>query len=176
MCLFLRNKRWQDMEYFDPRWSERIFEMSKYLTPGKSVIDLGCGKMWLKQYLSNNEYYPVDYADRGEGTIIKDFNKHEFPEINAKVAFVSGTLEYVSDTEWFVSEISKHSDECILSYCTIENFPDLKFRKKQAWRNNFSRNEIIKLFSSFGLELVAENSTLTKNSMFYFVNKSKENN
>ena len=169
VVLFFRGKRWQDMEYFDPKWTERIREMAKYITRGKSVIDLGCGKMWLKEYLHENPYFPVDYISRGDDTIICDFNKKQFPNIQTDIAFVSGALEYVVDTSWFVSEISMHSRECILSYCLKENFSDINFRKKQAWVNNFSRNEIVDLFRSFGFVLNSENTTTSKNSIFYFV-------
>ena len=163
-------RTWINIEYFDPSWTKRIKEMSKYIQPGKSIIDLGCGKMWLKQYLKDNKYFPVDYTDRGEGTIICDFNTGEFPEINADVAFISGALEYVEDPDWFISNVSKRCSECVISYCTIEDYPDVKFRNKQGWVNSYSNQEIIDLFAKFGFKLVAENTNIPKNRIFYFTN------
>ena len=78
---FINKKiNWKDIEYFDDKWKLRIDKMSKYIERNDSVMDLGCGKMWLKKHLhETNLYIPVDYKNRGEGTIICEFNKNEFP-------------------------------------------------------------------------------------------------
>jgi hypothetical protein len=165
----LSNPTWSAIEYFDPSWSNRIKTMAQYITPGKSVLDLGCGKMWVRNYIQPSAYYPVDYADRGLGTIVCDFNKKEFPAENADIAFVSGAMEYVTDAKWFISCIAKRCDECVISYCLLEDFPSPAFRRKQAWVNDYSRDEIVKMFSDAGLTLVAENNTIPKNRIFHFV-------
>lgn len=162
-------RSWRVFEYFDPRWKKRIQEMATYIPSGASVLDLGCGKMWLKEYLNGNAYYPVDYTDRGPGTIICDFDLKQFPDQQADVAFVSGTLEYVQDGEWFLDCISKHCDQCIISYCLKEYHPSEAFRKKQSWVNSFSREEIISMFSKRGFRLMTENENIAKNRIFKFV-------
>ena len=165
----LTGKRsWRSIEYFDPSWTNRIQQMATYISPGKSVLDLGCGKMWLKQYLSGGTYYPVDYTNRGEGVVVCDFNKKEFPEQHADVAFVSGALEYVEDAKWFVSHIAKNCSECVISYCIVEDYPKSSFRRKQAWVNDFSRDQVVQLFSDAGFQLKAEDTKIPKNRIFYF--------
>ena len=144
---FFAKRTWRKLEYFDPSWSKRIAEMAKYIAPSASVLDLGCGKMWTKNYLSDSKYYPVDYRDRGKGTIVCDFNKGEFPDIFADVAFVSGTLEYVND-DAFIDSIAKHCNQCVISYCLLEDHPQLAFRRRQAWVNDFSRDEILNMIWS----------------------------
>ena len=166
--LYPQQHTWRDIQRFDHAWTIRIREMSKYITPGASILDLGCGKMWLKQYMKGGSYYGVDYTDRGEGTLICDFNKKEFPKVKSDVAFVSGVFEYVRNPPWFVSSISKNCNECILSYCLIEDYPDITWRRKQAWVNDYSKNEIIELFSNAGFRLEAENDNIPKNRIFYF--------
>ncbi len=161
-------RTWQNMEYFDFSWSKRIKEMAKYVSKDRSVLDLGCGKMWARQYLYENPYYPVDYTYRGEGTIICDFNKKQFPEQKADIAFVSGTLEYIMDTNWFLFNIANNCNECVISYCTLEDHPDMTFRHKQAWVNHYSRDEIIQIFLNVGFYLNAENTNIPKNRIFYF--------
>ncbi|MBK9568932.1 MAG: hypothetical protein IPO53_02690 [Chitinophagaceae bacterium] len=46
---FKKEKKWQDIEYFDDKWKERIEQMARFIKNGSSVIDLGCGPMWLKR-------------------------------------------------------------------------------------------------------------------------------
>jgi hypothetical protein len=164
-------RSWRVFEYFDPAWKKRILAMSQYIPDGASVMDLGCGKMWLQQYLKNNPYYPVDYTERGPGTIVCDFNMKQFPTQKTDVAFVSGTLEYVNDPQWFLSCISRHSNQCIISYCLKEYYPNQTFRQKQSWENNLSRDEIIQMFYEVGFQLVEEIEVIEKNRIFNFIKK-----
>ena len=48
---FKKEKKWQDIEYFDDKWKERIEQMARFIKNGSTVIDFGCGPMWLKEYL-----------------------------------------------------------------------------------------------------------------------------
>ena len=161
-------RSWQGMEYFDESWKRRIEEMARYISPGESVIDLGCGKMWLKPLLKDNLYYGVDYRTRGENTIVADFNSHQFPDIAADVAFVSGALEYVEDYEWFAREICSHTRRCVLSYCTTEHYPDLNTRNEKAWKSHLSRAKLLELFGKNGMYLDSEITTVPQNSIFVF--------
>ncbi len=66
---------WQQIEYFNPDWKGRIGKMASHIAPGESVVDLGCGQMWLKEFLSaSSRYTGVDYTQRGADTIVADFN------------------------------------------------------------------------------------------------------
>ncbi|HTH93044.1 MAG TPA: oligosaccharide flippase family protein [Candidatus Paceibacterota bacterium] len=169
----LGRRTWKDIEYFDSAWSDRIGQMAQYIPAGASILDLGCGKMLLQQYLElNHTYYPVDYKDRGEGTIVCNFNRHHFPDRYADIAFVSGVLEYVENVPVFIADIAKHTNQCILSYCLIEDFPNISFRRKQAWVNAFSRDDIISLFSQAGFVIKDESKTPSNNSIFNFVKQN----
>jgi hypothetical protein len=167
-------RSWQGLEYFDESWKKRIEEMASYISPGESVIDLGCGKMWLKPLLKNHSYHGVDYKRRDEDTIVADFNNHEFPDMVADVAFVSGALEYVEDYEWFIRQVCSHSSRCILSYCTTEQYPDLKSRKEKAWKSHLSRSFLLELFTKNGMCLDAENTAVAQNPIFVFSKREKE--
>ncbi len=142
--------------------------MSEFIPAGSSVIDLGCGRMWLKQFLNGNTYYGVDYTDRGEGTIICDFNQGEFPTEHADVAFVSGCLEYIENYKWFVNCIGQNSQSCVISYCTMERFSNKPVRRELAWVNDLTRADLIELFSGIGMKLVEEKVTKSDDSVFYF--------
>lgn len=156
--LFKNEKKaeWKDIEYFNEAWKVRIEEMSEYIEEKDKIIDLGCGEMWLKEYLNNtNQYFPVDYKDRGEGTLVCDFNEYEYPDVKANIAFVSGCLEYINDYHWFVKQISINQTKCILSYCTREEFPDIKDRERRTWVNHLAKDDVIKLFLDNNFNLVS---------------------
>lgn len=167
--IFPKKIKWQDNEYFDPIWKMRIKHMSKYLDTNDKVVDLGCGMMWLTEYLSStNEYIPVDYKKRGDNTIVCDFNKQQFPDIYADVYFVSGCLEYIEKPLWFIEKISTYSERCIVSYCTIEMFPNINMRNDLMWKNHLSETDLIEYFNKYGYLLKEKTITDTNNQIFYF--------
>ncbi len=167
----LNKKAWKDFEYFDESWKTRIKSMAKYIQPNTSVIDLGCGKMWLKEYIGKNiNYYPVDYLKRAEDSIVCDFNKLQFPKISAECSFVSGCLEYVDNPAWFINKITQNSNKCIISYCTFDDFPNINERKKLGWVNSLNENELISLFKKNNFELLKSEST-ELNHKFYIFNR-----
>jgi hypothetical protein len=145
---------WKKIEYFDERWQERIKRLAEFVPPGSSVMDLGCGKMWLRNFLVDCDYIPVDYCPRGKDTVVCDFNKGEFPEQSVDVAFVSGCLEYIDHPQWFVDQIESHAQRCVISYCTTDAFPDFVMRSATGWKNHFDRAEIISMFEAKSLRLI----------------------
>jgi len=168
-----KQKKWEDIEYFPDSWKGRIKQMAEYIPAGsKLVMDIGCGKMWLKDYLPVNcDYYGVDYTYRGEGSHVFDLNKSEFPELKADVIFVSGCLEYINDYNWAIGRFSAGCKRCIISYCTLENFPDLAERRKLTWVNDLKQTELIRLFTDHGMELKETIPTIGKNNFYIFENK-----
>lgn len=167
---FYKTSEWKEIEYFDEKWKKRISQMSKYIKPGDSVVDYGCGQMWLKDFLDPTcAYYGVDYCDRGDGTIICDFNKMQFPAQGATAAFVSGCIEYVENPGWFISNIVTHHSKCVISYCCTDNFPDMRHRNSLGWKNHLTKAELISLFENNGMHLSANEATETKNEIFFFI-------
>lgn len=160
--------KWRDIEYFHRAWKRRIREMSKYLRDGQSVMDLGCGKMWLKDYLRNNAYVPVDYTYRGPGTIVCDFNQKLFPDRGADVAFVSGALEYLEHGAWFISQLGARFRSCVVSYCPLEDYPDVKARSRRGWVNHYTVSELLRMFRDAGFELVDESRSVPRTAIFFF--------
>jgi hypothetical protein len=165
---------WKDIEYFNLGWKERIKNMAEFIQPNQSVMDLGCGKMWLKDFLPEGcTYFGVDYKHRDNETIICDFNLAQFPGFNTDIAFVSGCLEYVKNYEWFVDQIHNKCKRCIVSYCITENFPNIEERKGRSWVNHLSYGDILDVFNRSQFKLIDERSTL--NHIFVFENESTNN-
>jgi len=165
----LEKRRWQDIEYFNEDWKLRIKNLH-LLSPkldGKIIMDLGCGKMWLKELLdSSSVYIPVDYVYRGPKTVVCDFNKGEFPSIRCDISFVSGCLEYIDDPSWFIKEICLKSDICLISYCPVEHYPTSKERIAKAWKNALSIPEVMELFLENNFELIEMKKG--RNTLFRF--------
>lgn len=158
---------WKHIEHFDETWKLRIQKMSKYIHSGESVIDLGCGLMWLKEYLPRNcTYTGVDYTKRNPETVLCDFNKKNFPKQQADVAFVSGCLEYIDDPAWFAKQIASSANKCVVSYCTMEAIPSMKSRIQLCWKNHMTKNQLIQLFENQNFKLT--NSEDGENSIFIF--------
>ena len=143
--------------------------MADHIQEGESVLDLGCGKMWLRRFLPKNVYYPVDYTDRGAGSIVCNFNQRQFPQNSADVAFVSGTLEYIVDTQMVRVLYRPKLPSLRHLVLLLEDYPDIDSRRKRAWVNDFSRDDIIRLFSAAGFQLTSESSAIPRNRIFYFV-------
>lgn len=147
--------------------------MAEFIQPNERVIDFGCGQMSLKEYLPKEcHYIGVDYKARSAETIVCDFNAYQFPEDGADVAFVSGCLEYIRDYEWFVKQLCRQSDKVIVSYCTMENFPDISERIGRTWVNHLTHDEIINLFAKNDFKISGK--TDATDTIFYFV-PSKSN-
>lgn len=158
---------WKDSEYFDEAWKRRISALATFLEDEKRVLDLGCGKMWLKEMLPKEvQYIGCDYVERGQDTLVCDFNKKEFPAVRVDVCFVSGVLEYIQDTDWFLKNIKNCCNALIISYCTTDLHPSVKVRRLHNWVNDFSFEQLKEKIESKGFVLqkkgVIDNNTLMK--------------
>ena len=161
-------RSWRDVERFPEAWSGRIQVMAEHVTPGSSVADMGCGPMRLRRYIRDCAYIPVDYCDRGPGTVICDFNKDTFPALEVDCIFVSGCLEYVDLPEEFIKNISNSCRRCVISYCSVDYSADIESRAHAGWVNHLTEQELITLFRVRGMELVHRSIYGTENSIFVF--------
>jgi hypothetical protein len=168
-----KKNSWKNIERFNDAWKERIKFMAQFIERKDSVIvDLGCGPMWLKDNIKeDSEYFGVDYKDRGRGTLICDFNKYQFPEVNADIYFVSGCMEYVLDWRWFVKAICGSTNKCIISYCSLDNVGDAAKRAKHAWVSGARKEEIIYEFNRHDMLLRYQNDFDSNNTVFVFIRK-----
>jgi SAM-dependent methyltransferase len=160
---------WKDIEYFDETWKLRIKAMSELIDEEQTILDLGCGKGWLKEYIPTNIIYNgADYIKRDESTIVCDFNLHQFPSLKVDLCFVSGCLEYINDVNWFIEQISLSCKFLIISYCTTDLFPSLKSREKLCWVNHFSYQEIVRIIESKGFILMNSPFVISGNKIMKF--------
>lgn len=152
-------KNWFDVEKLRKTnkefWQERIFKMASMIDKKvKSVLDLGCWECELEEYLPEEiKYYGCDYVKRRGDTIVCDLNRYEFPKIDFDVAYISGSLEYMENLEWYFEQICNAKLEVILSYSALEYFPLIDKRKNKSWVNHLTIIEIIEYMREQGFSL-----------------------
>ncbi len=156
---FSWQKEWKNIEFFTDVWENRIKKMTSMISPEiVNVIDLGCGEGKLKNILPTKiNYYGVDYKRRNDGTIVCDFNHHEFPELlsinkldASKTAFFcSGCFEYIDDPKWFVRKL-RYAQEVIISYTVFEH--KKQKRNQLGFKNHFTSFELNTLITKHGFK------------------------
>ncbi|MEJ0000266.1 MAG: TylF/MycF/NovP-related O-methyltransferase [Verrucomicrobiota bacterium] len=139
---------WSQSSEFDDAWKERIATMASYIRKPCSVMDFGCGQMWLEPLLPPGcTYLPLDYIRRDERTLVVDLNRDPLPAVKADVAFLSGVLEYVEDIEGFAARLTAAGfQKIILSYCLRETIGGLGSRKELNWVCHKTLPELLAIF------------------------------
>jgi hypothetical protein len=166
-----RQNEWVHNEYFDEKWRARIYKLSSFInSEDGSVCDFGCGKGWLKEYIPTSlRYFGVDYVRRDEETIVCDVNRRALPpsECMSGVVFCSGFFEYMNEPLWLAEVFAQNARKIVISYCTLESFPEMRVRKELAWKNHFTTFSFINLFMSHGY-ILAKIDREELNTLFSF--------
>ena len=175
---------WERGFDYDRRMKTRyalLLEMVPHL-PFKKILDLGCGPQYLRELISENEkymeleYVGVDLHPHKNDTVICDFNKNQFPDIQADAVFLAGIIEYIYDADWFIAEVSKHAGLYIIG---TYNYADYRKRGSCLWVNAFSRSELEQKFEKNGFVLkefkhFPDKSYLASTGFFLFEKKHRE--
>lgn len=161
---------WQDIERFDPSWKDRISMMARHIeaTDGP-VLDIGCGPMWLRQFLPTGvRYIGLDYVSRGPDCITCDLNHQRLPDTEAATYFISGSMEYLQNVELFVADVSARARKCIVSYCALTEFPSIPERRRRGWKNDMTTEELTTLFEGRGMVRKSVEYTPSRNAVMVF--------
>jgi hypothetical protein len=124
--------------------------MAEYCGKSGTVVDFGCGEMWLEKCLKPlHKYVPLDMIRRDERTIVHDFRSTPLPNIRGDVAFLSGILEYLPNPEQFLVYLSSMGfSRIVMSYCTTEKFSDFGQRNDFGWISHLSALDILGIMCS----------------------------
>lgn len=142
----------------------------------RSVVDYSAGEGFLiKKYLPQKAvYHPVDYLDRGENTLVRDFSKGEFPDIYAELSVCFAMAMYTRFAVELIDNICVHTQKrSIFTAVTWEGLPDVKLRRYSAMVSDLTEQQILDRFglNSFSPKEkrchTAGNSTMT----FYLFEK-----
>lgn len=172
----LRPQAWENIEYFDEAWKDRIAALASLITEDeKIVLDLGCGPRWLRSMLSADKtYIGADYRDRGPGTFVCNFNQRQFPDVRADVCFVSGCLEYIEDVDWFLRRAFASAPALVLSYCTIDVYPGIRRRRNIAWVNHLTAEQLMQMACNCGYRLQHKGPVISGNQLFKFIRDARQ--
>ena len=165
-------KRWEPLSSFNKSWDGRTSEMSKFILPNSKILEFGAGRMILKDYLPENcTYIPSDIVDRGYGTIVCDLNKTPLPVFDrCDYCVFSGVLEYVNNVPKLIEHLSEYVGCFIISYAVVKKGEIMK-RGIHGWVNNYTHNNIIKIFEERAYSLT-HNSNWLNQGIFVFCKKS----
>ncbi|HML06575.1 MAG TPA: methyltransferase domain-containing protein [Xanthobacteraceae bacterium] len=148
--------RWSNPESLEPAWDQRAAFAAEFIPDGARVLDLGCGRMALQQFLPNAcSYQPCDLVARNASTIVCDFNAGEFPETAADEAdliTMLGVLEYIVDVDAFLGRLRHSKRDIVLSYCPTD-FSRSIDRPSLGWINHFSLCDLAVLLDRFGFRV-----------------------
>src|SRR5262245_40133910 len=99
--------RWSVPSSFSQDWESRNISIANHIPANSRLMDIGAGSMSLRRYLPPGcTYIPVDFIDRGYGTIIWDLNEIHQPALpSADVIVFSGVLEYIHDIPRIISYV-----------------------------------------------------------------------
>ena len=96
-------RRWVSPAGHETWWDERTQLIASMIPTGARVIEFGCGRRQLENFLPDEcTYVPSDLVERGPGTIVCDLNTRPLPDLGhlaLQVAVFGGVLEYVCDVE-----------------------------------------------------------------------------
>ncbi|MDR0674306.1 MAG: hypothetical protein LBF93_11805 [Zoogloeaceae bacterium] len=118
----------------------------------KSLADLGAGGMTLRNYLRDGVvYYPVDYKARTHETIVCDFNKKEFPNVDADVYVLCAMLYYMDDPKWLLAQCARFAKNKIIVALLRSNMSiSPEFMRAHGHKNAMYFDEISLLLGEYG--------------------------
>lgn len=93
-------------------------------------------------------YQPCDLVSSTRETIVRDFNKGEFPtfEWPYSVAVCSGVLEYIRDEKEFLRKAAAATETLIVTYNVHVHGSSKIDRLSNHWINHHTRDDLEKLF------------------------------
>lgn len=145
--------RWSNPAALEQAWDTRALLAANFIPAGARVLDLGCGKMSLRNFLPFGcSYQGCDLVARDGQTIVCDFNKGQFPtEAAAAADIVSllGVLEYVTDAETFFKQLRSANCDVVLSYCATDLSGSVD-RASLGWLTHFSFIDLAELIDRHG--------------------------
>jgi hypothetical protein len=159
-------KRWENL---NKSYSKRLAIIAGYIKLHSSVLDIGCGKLELKNLLPNNCIYQgLDLVARNKNTIICNLNE-QFPVIKIKFdyAVCSGVVEYLEDPNSFFKWLSQICNQAIVSYYPKESMIN---RSENGWINDFQKEEIEKIFTGNGF-IILKAEPILLNQVLYILKK-----
>lgn len=135
------------------QWRVRASIAASMIPPGLALLDVGCGAMYLEDEAAPRRYIPVDMDARDARTRVVDLNQQALPTEwidEVDVVALMGVLEYINDPVALLKSIVGRRKPLLCSYNVNEARSARRDLKPGRWRNDYTSEEIEKLFTDIG--------------------------
>jgi hypothetical protein len=145
--------RWTDRRNLHhASWIARAKLAAQYIPDYSKVLDLGCGAMYLKEFLPPHAVYVgSDLIDRDGTTIVCDYNRGELPPQGAPYDVITllGVLEYIEKPKRFLRSLGAYGAHLLLTY-TLADGMSLPYRKSLGWINHLLFDDLMSILMNEG--------------------------
>lgn len=162
-------ERWSTDEHLSARWAERADYAARFVPPGLTVMDIGCGGMQFRHSSRARLYIPVDVVARDEHTRVIDLNASPLPEEWVdEVELVSflGVLEYLTDAAGVLATIARRGVAVLCTYKSLELAPNAN-RRASGWVNDYTSAQFHEMVEAAGFTI--SHRTLYKNNQHVYL-------
>jgi len=128
-------------------WIARAKLAAQYIPDYSKVLDLGCGAMYLKNFLPPHAVYVgSDLVDRDGTTIVCDYNRGELPSPSVRYDLVTllGVLEYIADPNHFLRSLWRYDADLLFTY-TLADGMSQEYRASLGWINHLLFDDLMSI-------------------------------
>lgn len=149
-------ERWLHMDSYKTGWGRRAEIAARFIPPGSSVIDIGCGRMQLRDHLPHGCSYTAADLKRWTDEVIEiDIDQGRMPHGRYDYAVMLGVIEHVHSPEQALAWARANCTGLVTSYLhAVTPRPDHK--------NGFSERELADLLHRTGWRI--EKSAIYKHN------------
>ena len=150
---------------------DRAKLIAEYIPDNRRVLDIGAGSMILRRYLKPGcIYQSSDIHDRGDGCIVCDLNKYEFPVGRYDWIALIGVIVYLNDPEWVLSRCREAAQNLIVTYNQRpDDTKDVRAAIKHGWRHYFTSDEFEDVLITSGWTITKRDPLQVDRSQTIFV-------
>lgn len=142
---------WSRLEHFNPAWGKRAALAASLIAPDSSVIDIGCGRMQLRDHLPDScRYSPADLTQWTAEVQKIDLDAGQFPKGTYNYCVILGVLEYLEAPGNTLGWARSTCDHLIVSYCHPLSRVSNRSRRRRMWVNDFSETDFCNLLCDAG--------------------------
>ncbi|WP_443751196.1 class I SAM-dependent methyltransferase [Asticcacaulis solisilvae] len=146
--------RWSVADNFHSNWKDRAEAVAALAGPGKTILDLGCGRMDLEGVLhAGCTYIPCDLVARDGRTHVCDLNAGQLPDAEADIVVMLGVLEYIHDPEALFQRLASRWRRLILTYNAAE-LDAGRDRLLHGWFNALTSARLVAMAENAGWRLI----------------------
>lgn len=156
---------WGRRESHSYSWEERARRVAGLIAPNSSVLDLGCGRMFLRRFLpAGCRYVPADLPRWSEDVIVVDLDQGQFPGGQYDMVVILNVLEYLKDPLGTLRGAREHGSHAIVSYAHPIDGRGRDQRRARRWLNDLSVRDLHTIFAASGWSV--------RSSSIYSANKN----